>query len=167
MLATEFERRASAYQKADSGVMMVGKDLAAVNLGLMWAEAGSELLEEAESKARALWSGVRRVWTGLRTQKGYQAHQLMIQAEFARTGRAHLMQPIVSLPFPRWIANWETQLVGGRQVYGIVLPGEKDIVEQSFTCNVWEGCWATDQSDSLCTWALSKGRLLASGRDRQ
>ena len=27
-------------------------------------------------------------------------------------------------------------------------------MEQSFTCNVWEGCWATESSDSLCAWAM-------------
>ena len=86
MLATEFERRTSAYQKAPSGVMQVWKDLVAVNLGLMWAEAGSPLLVEAQSKARALWTGVHRKWTGHRTQKGYQAHQLLIQEQFARNG---------------------------------------------------------------------------------
>ena len=42
-------------------------------------------------------------------------------------------------------------------MYGTVLPREKDIVEQSFTCNVWEGCWATESSDSLVVWAFSKG----------
>ena len=67
------------------------------------------------------------------------------------------MRPIVSSPFPRWIANWETQLVGGRKVYGTAWPGEREIVEQSFTCTVWEGCWATETSDSLCAWAMSKG----------
>ena len=95
MLATEFERRTSAYQKAPSGVMQVGKDLVAVNLGLMWARAGSELLQEAHSKARALWAGSAKSWNGLRTQKGYQAHQLMIQEQFANNGRDRLVPPIV------------------------------------------------------------------------
>ena len=157
MLATEFERRTSAYQKAPSGVMQVGRDLVAVNLGLMWAEAGSALLEEAQNKARALWTDVHRKWTGLRTQKGYQAHQHLTQAECAKTGRARLMPPIVSSPFPRWSSKWERQLVGGRQVVGIDLPGERELVEQSSTCNVWEGCWATESSDSLCVWSFSKG----------
>ena len=93
MLATEFERRTSAYQKAESGVMMLGKDLVAVNLGLMWAEAGSALLEEAQNKARALWPGVRRKWTGHRTQKGYQAHQHLTQAEFAKKGELASCRP--------------------------------------------------------------------------
>ena len=71
------------------------------------------------------------------------------------------MRPTVSSPFPRWIANWETQL-GGRKLFGTVLPPEQDIAANSFTCNAWEGCWATESSDSLCAWAMTKGRILAS-----
>ena len=165
LLGTEFERRTSAYVKADSGVMTVGGECVAGNLGLMWARAGSDLLKEAETKARALWTGVHKTWTGFRTQKGYQAHQVLIQDDFARTGRAQLMRPIVSSPFPRWIQHWETQL-SGKTLYGVVLPEEKAILAQSFTCNVWEGCWATKYSDSLCAWALTTGLAKAAGRLR-
>ena len=50
------------------------------------------------------------------------------------------MRPSVSSPFPRWITRWETQLVG-RELFGTTLLPEKAIVANSFTCNVWEGCW--------------------------
>ena len=70
------------------------------------------------------------------------------------------MRPIVSSPFPRWITHWETQL-GGKTLFGVVLPEEKAILAESFTCNVWEGCWATEYSDSLCAWALLKGQAMA------
>ena len=162
LLGTEYERRTSAYMKSESGVMMVEGELAAVNLGLMWARAGSDLLKEAEAKARALWAGAQKKWNGLRTQKGYQAHQLLIQADFARPGRAQVMRPIVSSPFPRWITNWETQL-GGKTLFGVALPEEKAILAESFACNVWEGCWGTEYSDSLCAWALTKGQAMAAG----
>ena len=71
----------------------LGENVVAVNLGLMWAEAGSALLVEAQSKARALWTDVRRKWTGLRTQKGYQAHQHLIQTEFAKQGERRSCHP--------------------------------------------------------------------------
>ena len=61
LLGTEYERRTSAYMKSESGVMMVEGELAAVNLGLMWARAGSDLLKEAEAKARAWWAGVQKM----------------------------------------------------------------------------------------------------------
>ena len=72
------------------------------------------------------------------------------------------MRPIVSSPFPRWITNWETQL-GGKTLFGVALPEEKAILAESFACNVWEGCWAIEYSDSLCAWALNTGQALAAG----
>ena len=154
MLATEFERRSSAYKKADDALMMVGTDVVSVNMGLMWASKGSDLLQEAHDKARALWAGSAKTWTGHRTQSGYQAHQRLIQAEFARPGRAHVMRPIVSSPFPRWAPKWRAQC--GRKIFGVPLPAQAAIAAQSFTCNAWEGCWPTNESDSLCAWALDR-----------
>ena len=63
----------------------------------------------------------------------------MVMNDFAKTNRAEVMLPIVSSPFPRWISQWSTRLVG-RELYGVALPSEGDILASSFTCNVWEGC---------------------------
>ena len=155
LLGSEFERRGSSYQKAASGVMLLGDDLVSVNLGIMWAKQGSPLLQAAQDKARALWQGSQKTWSGVRTQKGYLAHQKMIQDEFARTKKAGVLRPILTSPFPRWIAIWQTQLVG-RELYGVSLPKEGLIVAESFTCNAWDGCWAVAQSDELAEWVLSK-----------
>ena len=108
LLATEYERRESGYQKAESGVLTLGADLVSVNLGIMWARRGSPLLQEAERKAIALWQDRQKVWTGRRTQRGYQENQRMIQDEFARTQKAALLAPIMTSPIPRWNTKWRT-----------------------------------------------------------
>ena len=70
LLGSEFERRGSSYKKAESGVMLLGEDLVSVNLGIMWAEQGSPLLQAAQDKARALWRARRRSGLGVAPRKG-------------------------------------------------------------------------------------------------
>ena len=151
LLATEHERRASKWRKKASATMKLGEEVVSVNLGIMWAQRDSPLLQEAQDKARALWKGSEKVWSGHRAQTGYQAHQRLIMDVFARTARAEVMPPIATSPFPRWIVQWQTQLVG-RELYGVPLPGEVAILAKCFTCNVWDGCWASDESDKLAEW---------------
>ena len=155
MVGSDYERRRSAYAKDRSRVLLVDGDPVSVNLGIMWARCQSPLLEAAQHKARALWEGRRKTWTGLRTQPGYQGNQLMIQNEFVRTGKAEVLHPSITSPFPRWNTQWQSQSVG-RELYGVTLRDQEWISTSSFTCNAWDGCWTNSQSDELAEWALSR-----------
>ena len=139
---------------------MLDELLVSVNLGIMWARRDCPMLLEAQSKARALWKGKDKQWTGLRNPKshksGYLDHQLMIQDEFARTGRADCMMPLETSPFPRWAWKWAAQLAG-RELCGVALPAQASITSQSFTCNVWDGHWPVKESDGLARWVESFG----------
>ena len=164
LLGTEYERSTSSYRKNADGTMMLGDLLVSVNLGIMWAKQSEPLLLEAQHKARALWKGKDKEWSGLRTQSGYLSHQRMIQDLFARTNKADCMVPILTSPFPRWGPKWEAQLGGreGAEFYGVVLPAECSILTRSFTCNVWDGCWQMKASDGLALWVETK-QILAPG----
>ena len=94
LLGTEHERQTSTYKKGADGTMLLGGALVSVNLGIMYARRDCPMLLEAQRKARALWKGKDKQWSGLRVQKsGYLGHQLLIQNEFARTRRADCMKP--------------------------------------------------------------------------
>ena len=87
--------------------MSLGEERVSVNQGIMYAQRDCPLLVEAQHKARALWAGKDKQWSGLRVQKsGYLSHQLLIQNEFARTRRADCMKPLLTSPFPRWAWKW-------------------------------------------------------------
>ena len=79
----------------------------------------------------------------------------MIQDEFARTGKAEVLHPSITSPFPRWNTQWQSQSVG-RELYGVTLRDQEWISASSFTCNAWDGCWTNSQSDELAEWALSR-----------
>ena len=79
----------------------------------------------------------------------------MIQDEFVRTGKAELLHPSLTSPFPRWNTQWQSQSVG-RELYGVTLRDQEWISASSFTCNAWDGCWTNSQSDELAEWVLSR-----------
>ena len=155
MVGADYERRSGAYAKVQSRVVRVDGDPVCVNMGIMWARRQSPLLETAQHKARALWEGRRKTWTGLRSQRGYQDNQFMIQDEFVRKGLAEILHPSLTSPFPRWNTQWQSQSVG-RELYGVTLRDHQWISASSFTCNAWEGCWTNSQSDELAEWVLSR-----------
>ena len=97
---------------------------------------------------RDMWQDRPKVWTGRRTQKGYQDNQRLIQDEFARTHKAALLAPIMTSPSPRWNTKWRAESAG-RVLYGATLPGSGDIASTSFTVNVWDGCWPIEQCDEV------------------
>ena len=79
----------------------------------------------------------------------------MIQDEFVRTGKAEVLHPSITSPFPRWSTQWQSQSVG-RELYGVKLRDLEWISASSFTCNAWDGCWTNSQSDELAEWALAR-----------
>ena len=112
IVGADYERRRGAYVKDRSRLLLVDGDLVSVNLGIMWARCQSPLLEAAQHKARAMWKGRQKRWTGLRNQAGYLDNQLMIQNEFVRAGKAEVLHPSITSPFPRWNSQWQSQSVG-------------------------------------------------------
>ena len=144
-----------AYAKDRSRVLLVDGDPVSVNLGIMWAKRETKALEAAQHKARAMCEKRRIAWTGIRTQVGYQDHQMLIQDEFVRTGKAEILHPSITSPFPRWNTQWQSQSAG-RELYGVTLRDQEWISTSSFTCNAWDGCWTNSQSDELAEWALSR-----------
>ena len=162
LLGSEYERRSGGYAKADRGVMKLGKERIAINLGIMYAKRGCSLVKEAEHKARALWEGRKKTWSSQdpRRDKGYLDHQMLIQDTYARTGNAEILHPLLTSPFPRWNIQWESQRAG-RLLYAVQLPSEALILEKSFAVNVWDDCWDPDRSDSLAQWVTEHCKVPA------
>ena len=80
LLGTEHERQTSKYKKGADGTMSLGEERVSVNLGIMYAQRDCPLLVEAQHKARALWAGKDKQWSGLRVQKsGYLSHDAKSQ----------------------------------------------------------------------------------------
>ena len=93
LLASEYERKKGGYAKSNAGVMRLKNELISINLGVMWVKRHCPLLQEAEHKARALWTGKRPRCPSKRTDLGYLDHQLLIQDTYARTNRAEVLHP--------------------------------------------------------------------------